>query len=253
MSKVQTPNLIYNNALFLNYAQEHKGLFNSTLFSLFLDPSGYVYPRKVLGVGEQPLAIITCEYSGEPINFRCGDDHWTNIPDVPNVEKSHGHICNFKGRPCVIDRTSRTVMIELDLTVHLVAKPCIGGNTKFLVESKCQLLLVDRYESDGSSSGRDVRIDVFRLDEKEKNWVKLTNLGDRVLFLGEDCSFSAFASDLGVANGNCVIFCAYDMSVFHLDQGRISPLSDYPDYFNLFLWPPPMWIAAAITKYVILH
>ncbi|AES70101.2 putative F-box domain-containing protein [Medicago truncatula] len=207
-------------------------------------PGSYVYPRKVIGVGEQPLAIVTCEYSGELIIFRCGDDHWTNMPDVPNVEKSHGDICNFKGRPCVIDRTGRTMMIESDLTVHLAAEPCFGGDTKFLVESKCRLLHVDRYESDGSSGN--VRIDVFGLDEKEKNWVKLPNLG-------EGCSFSASASDLGVANGNCVIFCAGDMSVFHLDQGRISPLSDYPDYVNLFLWPPPKWISDAIKKYVILQ
>jgi hypothetical protein len=37
--------------------------------------------------------------------------------------------------------------------------------------------------------------------------------------------------------------CLFDPHVgriFHLDQARVSPLSDYPEYFNLF--SPPEWI-----------
>jgi hypothetical protein len=97
----------------------------------------------------------------------------------------------------------------------------------------------------------DVRIVVFRLDKKEKKWVKLTSLGDRVLFLGKRYTFSASASELGFSKGNCVIYTddafkglddtECGMSVFQLDQNRVSPLSDYPDYLKLF-WPPPEWI-----------
>jgi len=148
----------------------------------------------------------------------------------------------------VIYRTGRTVMIRPDLSVHLVAGPFIGGDIKFLVESEGDMLLVDRYISNGGDD--DVRIDVFKLDEKEKKWVKLANLGDRVLFLGEGCSFSASASDLGLENGNLVIYCKgnamkFEMSVFLLDQGRVLLLSDYPDYFKLFL-PPPEWIKSLL-------
>jgi hypothetical protein len=64
----------------------------------------------------------------------------------------------------------------------------IGGIVKFLEETQCELLLVDSYDGDGDG-GDDVRIDVLRLDEKKKKWVKLANLGDSVLFLGEGCSF----------------------------------------------------------------
>jgi hypothetical protein len=72
----------------------------------------------------------------------------------------------------------------------------------------------------------DVWIDLFRLDEKEKMWVKLDDLGDRVLFLGQGCSFSDSASDLGFPNGNIVICNNSDvwekceMSVFRVDRGR---------------------------------
>jgi len=62
----------------------------------------------------------------------------------------------------VVDKTGRTMMIGSDLDVHLVAEPFIGGDVKLLVESECELLLVDSYDSDGDD---DVRIDVLRLDE----------------------------------------------------------------------------------------
>jgi hypothetical protein len=121
-----------------------------------------------------------------------------------------------------------------------------------LVESEGELLLVESFWFE--STIEDVlRINVFRLDEKYKKW-ELTSLGNRILFMRNGCSFSASASDLSVAKGNRVIFMdnrcillnkicdnASGMYVFDLDQGRVSPLSDYPDYLNLF-WPPPEWI-----------
>jgi hypothetical protein len=68
----------------------------------------------------------------------------------------------------------------------------------------------------------------FRLDEKEKKCVKLTSLGDRVLFLEKKNMFSTSALELGFAKGNCVIYTddAFEglddtecgMSVFQLDQ-----------------------------------
>ena len=206
-------------------------------------PWSDVYSKKVVVAmcqEQQPADIVTVDYSGEMTLFRCGHDYWMKIPDVLN---SHEDICIFKGRPCVVDKTGRTMMIGSDFNVHLVAEPLIGGDVKFLVESECELLLVDSYDSDGDD---DVRIDVLRLDEKEKKWVKLANLRDRVLFLGEGCSFSASASDLGFENGNLIIYVngkvsGCKMCVFQLDQGRVSLVSDYPDYLKLF-WPPPEWI-----------
>jgi hypothetical protein len=95
------------------------------------------------------------------------------------------------------------------------------------------------------------------LDEKEKEWVELTSLGDRVLFLGNECSFSVSASDLSVAKGNCVVFMDdvfeildepiwhSGMCVYHLDQCQLLRLSDYPDYLKLF-WPPPVWVLKSL-------
>ncbi|AES59279.1 hypothetical protein MtrunA17_Chr1g0151701 [Medicago truncatula] len=173
-----------------------------------------------------------------------------------------GDICIFKRRPYAINRIGKTITVGLDdLNAWLVAEPpesdsepLLGGNKKFLVESEGKLLLVVIYEFLGFASGDSVFwIKVFRLDEKARKWVKLTSLGDRVLFLGNGCLFSASASELSVTKGNCVIFIddaflhfncknmQYGNCVFDLDQRQLTPLSDCPEYFNLF-WPPTEWI-----------
>lgn len=89
-----------------------------------------------------------------------------------------------------------------------MAKHVDGGDIKFLVESEGELLLVNIYDSHGFGfPGEDgLRLDVFTLNEKHKKWVKLTSLGNRILFLGNEYSFSTTASDLSIAKGNCVIF-----------------------------------------------
>lgn len=247
-----------------------------------LSPNTSLYMEKVVAAtwqGKQQgpdFALLTIHVSGKLALFRSGDDRWTVIPDMP---APYDDVCIFRGRPCAVDGTGRTVAVRPDSTVELVAEPVFGGDKKLLVESNGELLLVDKYlssdcfcsvfEDDDDDDGDDyydgeiygvgweraVRFDVFRLEEKEKRWVELTSLGDRVLFLGDDCAFSASASDLCVAKGNCVIFrddsfggvngnaIECGMRVFHLDQGRISPLSDYPGYSELF-WPIPDWIGS---------
>ena len=104
-----------------------------------------------------------------------------------------------------------------DLRLNLVAEAVFRGHRKkSLVERDCELLLVSRYlsnvchdsmlDDDGEGIYEGVvEFDVFRLDEKEKEWVELTGIRDRVLFLGEDYSFSASASDLCI-EGNGVVY-----------------------------------------------
>ncbi|PNX84456.1 F-box protein, partial [Trifolium pratense] len=126
----------------------------------------------------QPLALLTYDTSDVPKIFQGEDNSWRCIPTMP--ESSWGNICLFKGwQPCVTDKNGRTLMIGENFSIVLLANPVFGGNVKFLVESECDLLLVDCYGIDSSPFDKDIRFDVFRLDEKEKKWVKLTTLGDR--------------------------------------------------------------------------
>ncbi|CAJ2639142.1 unnamed protein product [Trifolium pratense] len=239
-------------------------LYKSSVHNLgtdFIFDEPYIQPEKVLAVTPLTLAILLD--NGQLVLSRCGDDCWTGIPDVSSFIGDIGDICIFKERIYAVEeKSSKTVTIgPEDLSVKLVAKDVHGGrpDIQFMVESEGELLLVDVFESFTDLGFQlHVDVDVFRIDEKEKEWVKLKSLGDRVLFWGNKCSFSASASDLSVAKGNCVIFmenvffkknkiCDSSMCVFDLDQGRLLPLRDYPDYLNLF-WPPPPSIVKSMHK-----
>ncbi|PQP92968.1 F-box protein SKIP23 [Prunus yedoensis var. nudiflora] len=189
------------------------------------------------------------------------------------------HYVHFRpfgnGQFYAVDGTGRTVIVGLHSNLIVVANPVFGGDKKFLVESSGELLVVDMYLSmaaetdldvddeiiqlqfNGCLTERTVRFKVFRLDREGKRLVEMKSLGDRVLFLGDDCTFSASASELSGCKGNCIfftdnffytsgedegVFKGRDIGVFDLDDGSIAPLSDYPEYSKLF-WPPPDWIA----------
>ncbi|KEH40294.1 hypothetical protein MtrunA17_Chr1g0157711 [Medicago truncatula] len=217
---------------------------------------GCVKPAKVVAAtsyGNKPIIVASFNCKGEEqlVVFKCGDENWKFIPEMSVY---FGDIRAFKGQCYVVDKTGQTVTVGPDdSTVQLVAESLLaGGDIKFLVESKGDLLLADVYNRDiddyDYDRARIGRIDMFKLNEKEKKWVKLANLGDRVLFLGSLCSFSASALDLCVPKGNCVIImddiftCDPSMGYFlDLDDGRPLPLFDYPEYSKLF-WPPPKWM-----------
>jgi len=223
----------------------------------FTENWNYIFPEKVVAVtchGKKPIVLGTLLVNPQPLILKCGDENWKVVPDLSVYL---GDICDFKGWPYAVERNGNTVRVGVDdscdSSVQLVSEPLVdgGGFRKFLVESESELLLVDVYDCThvGFADHVPLRIDLFKLDEKEKKWVKLTSLGDRVLFLGFVCSFTISILDLCVTKGNCVIFMDnilkwftyFDAAscVFNLDEGRLSPLSDYPEY-DVFL--PPEWI-----------
>ncbi|MCI05744.1 F-box protein, partial [Trifolium medium] len=214
----------------------------------------YIYPLKVVTTtshGEKPLVLGKLD--PRFVLFKCGDENWKVIPDM---QTNLNDICLYKGQLYAVDDSGRTIRVGPDnSSVQLVAEPLVDGDgfVKLLVESEGDLLLADIHAHFyiGFPCHDPGAIDLFKLNEKEKKWVKLTSLGDRVLFLGECCSFTVSASDLCGSKGNCVILLDYliqslptmplETCILHLDEGRISLLSDDPEYSNLF-WPPPEWI-----------
>ncbi|XP_028777614.1 F-box protein SKIP23 isoform X1 [Neltuma alba] len=231
-----------------------------------LEDAGSLYLEKVvfmwLNSKSQEFALLTIHVSGKLALFKSGDKEWTIIPDMPTP---YDDVCVFQGQLYAVDGAGRTVVVGLDSSVRLVAEPVFGGDKKFLVESDGQLLLVDKYLSfdyqsleayDGFDDDvcfgceQAVKFKVFRLNEEGKEWVELKSLGDRVVFLGDDCAFSSSASDLFISEGNRIIFRddyfndtakENGLGVFELDDDRISPISDYPGYCKLF-WPAPDWL-----------
>ncbi|XP_062177489.1 F-box protein SKIP23-like isoform X2 [Alnus glutinosa] len=242
---------------------------------------GNLYMEKVafmsLGCGEinEEFLLLTIHVSGKLAFFKSGDKRWTIIDDMP----SYDDVILFQREFYAVDDTGRTVLLGLSLDVSLVAESVYGGDKKFLVESNGELLLVDMYLSEGYVDvgdgfdidvyevfdeyvgERTVRFKVFRLDIEGKRWVEVDSLRDQVLFLGDDCAFSASMAELslsGCIKGNCVlfpdnffymrgeggssvsdgVFKGPDICVFDLDNDSIALLGDCPEYSRLF-WPPP--------------
>ena len=204
------------------------------------------------------FALLTIHISGKLALFRRGDSGWTVIPDMPTP---YDDVCAFRGTFYAVDGNGRTVTVGIDAALRVVAERVFGGDKKFLVECNGALMLVDLYLStdyenlDEEEVGdigweRTVRFDVFRLNEVVGRWVEVASLEEWVLFLGDDCAFSASAKELGVERGNYVVFrddglgavrIGNGVGVFDLDDGRILPLSECPDFSKLF-WPPPDWV-----------
>ncbi|KAL6208522.1 hypothetical protein ACLB2K_019471 [Fragaria x ananassa] len=88
------------------------------------------------------------------------------------------------------------------------------ADMRYLVNSGADLLLVSRYldvdhnivNDDANVNCRTVGFDVFRMNWMGPRWEKVENLGDRMLFIGENSSFSLSASDFSGCVGNCIYF-----------------------------------------------
>ncbi|KAH8510457.1 hypothetical protein H0E87_008135 [Populus deltoides] len=201
------------------------------------------------------------------------------LPNSHNQTDTQGWLIKIEE-----DVPGRTVVVAMDTNLGLVGNPVFGGDKKYLVESRGDLLLVDMYLSidsdEGLSIGHDVVQDlvqymsertvwfkVFKLNEEGKCWIEVNDLEDRVLFLGDDLTFSASASELSGCKGNCIFFnddffysrgegddgslFGRDIGVFELESGCIGPLRNFPDYSKMF-WPPPDWVASTSLE-VSLH
>ncbi|KAA8546144.1 hypothetical protein F0562_020962 [Nyssa sinensis] len=226
------------------------------------------------------FVLLTIHVSGKLAMFKSGDKKWTVIDDLPSP---YDDVILFRGQFYAVDSTGRTVVVLVDSSpsVNLVANSVFGGDKKFLVESCDELLLVDMYlgvgleddlgyngaldvydEFDCLTGERTVRFKVFKLDQEGQKWVEVKSLGGRMLFLGDNCTFSALASDFTGCEGNCIFFTdnffysnreedgvlkCRGIGVFDLENGRIDPLANYPGYYNLF-WPPPPWVSSTVLE-----
>ncbi|KAJ7968548.1 F-box protein SKIP23 [Quillaja saponaria] len=234
--------------------------------------AGSLYMEKVvfmyLDFENDDFVLLTIHVSGKLAMFKSGDRRWNIIQEMPSP---YDDVIVFKDKFYAVDNTGRAVVVGLSSNVCLVAEPVFGGDKKYLVESNGELLMVDMYlsfssnqdfdddfqeEIDGCLCERTVRFTIFKLDGEGKKWIEVESLGDRVLFLADDCTFSSSASELSICKGNCIFFTDNfffinneengvlngRIGVFDLDDSRITPLVDCPQYSKLF-WPPPNWVA----------
>ncbi|ESQ50811.1 hypothetical protein EUTSA_v10022716mg [Eutrema salsugineum] len=219
------------------------------------------------------FVLLTIHVSGKLAVFTSWDRAWTVIHDMPSP---YDDVILFDGRFFAVDNNGRTVVVDFSsLKLTLAANPVYGGDKKFLIESGGEMLLVDMYlsmeEVDGDPgfaeaifenhafymNERTVKFKVFKFVEREMSWVEVKDMGDKMLFLGDDCTFTASASDvIPLCKGSSVFFNGNvfnednlgglqdrDLGVFDFRTGKIDLVHKLPEYAKLF-WPPPPWITS---------
>ncbi|XP_039158433.1 uncharacterized protein LOC104418994 [Eucalyptus grandis] len=198
---------------------------------------------------ENDFALLRLIPGGTMVMFKSREKRWSRVQDMLS---GYDDVILFKGEFYAVDNDGRTVVVGLDSSVTLIAQSTFDCWDKRLVESVGELLLVNMYWEEETT-----RLKVHKLDREEKVWNEVKDLGDRVLFLGEECTFSASAADLGACKGNCIFFTDHagvvigasslEIGVYDMDSGIIGPIEDYAGYSQLF-WPPPDWIVSRTAE-----
>ncbi|XP_059669144.1 putative F-box protein At5g55150 [Cornus florida] len=127
----------------------------------------------------------------------------------------------------------------------------------YLAVSSSDLLMVNRFVSNDEPSYT-VSFDVYKLDFLRKEWVYLSSLGDRVLFVGENYhsseSFSAHDFPAGTLIPNSIYFTPVDINDHYVAGNELGffNLEDKIIYCcpffkkrNQEVQPSPAWIDCA--------
>ncbi|XP_042486785.1 putative F-box protein At5g55150 [Macadamia integrifolia] len=120
----------------------------------------------------------------------------------------------------------------------------------YLVECLGELLMVIKYCLIVNMTSN-VMLKIFKLDQKSRNWIKVVDLGDQMLFIGAGSGLSVSATDYPGFRGNCIYFTDHDhyssfetqvcgtlAKLFHLEDNSIEPI------FSNHSSPapsPPIW------------
>ncbi|XP_059314449.1 F-box protein SKIP23 [Lycium ferocissimum] len=242
--------------------------------------AGNLYMEKVaVRLEKDGFVLLTIHVSGKLVMYRSGDIKWEIVDEL---SLPYDDVIMKDGNFYAVDNTGKGVLVKLSCgetpELEVVANSVFGGDKKFLMESCGDLLMVDKYlsigpeddlgynenvefyeEFDSYMSERTVKFKVYKLDGDMQRWVEVTKLEDRMLFVGDNCTFSVLVSELDSrCKGNCILFadqnfCStedsgglwknHGIGVFSLENGSIGPVSSFRGYAELF-WPPPPWICS---------
>ncbi|XP_059640547.1 F-box protein At2g17036-like [Cornus florida] len=200
--------------------------------------------------------------------LKFGDEKWSAVDDP---KQSHFDDCVYhKGKFYAVDHRGRTVVIGSDLRAEIAASlpQHGGGHYKHLVESCGDLFLVDKHldteeqvwydDDEDEDSNLPIHLKIYKLNEEKKEWEWVKTLGDRVFFVGDDCSYCVSTQDFSGLRRDCIYFCDHmfldvneedenlvkicgDTGVYSLDDCMCGALATFPELSQIF-WPPPAWL-----------
>ncbi|KAH6779609.1 hypothetical protein C2S52_010846 [Perilla frutescens var. hirtella] len=128
----------------------------------------------------------------------------------------------------------------------------------FLVESCGDLWIVYQYHCNSHRryhSIESIEFLIYSFDFSKKQWIRLSSLGNRAVFVGDHCSVATCASDFLNCKGDCVYFVGarteqrwpysdvhVDLGVYSMVKGSCKRLgfgADAPKCYSFPLWVTP--------------
>ncbi|KAF5184680.1 F-box protein skip23 [Thalictrum thalictroides] len=204
---------------------------------------------------------------------KIGDKEWKLIEGENSLVRD---IIHYEGRFFAVDNNGRVLVVydnQFDVVnsspkakVFAAAPEGFDWGKPYLVESSGELLLVERFLKVNRRSYETEKFRIWKLNLKlnsksysKSKWVKVKNLGHRMLFLGYNESFSFLPPNVTPPHtGNRIYFtddyfegqsyyktAGSDIGVYNIGDGSFLP-STLPlaksGGRRRGIWPPPIWI-----------
>ncbi|CAL9233904.1 unnamed protein product [Arabidopsis halleri] len=169
-----------------------------------------VLPLNKEGGGGGGEFVVLLNYTSVLLVLRSAEMRWMRLEKIPDA--SCWDLFTFRGRFYAVFLNGKIFVIDpysLEVTPLMPSKPLNSSN--YLVPSgDDELFLVEKIiPVSGLLNFFRLACRVSRLDEEAGEWVVVSDLGDRVLFIGELGNFSCSAKELpdgcGVS-GNSLLF-----------------------------------------------
>ncbi|KAK9273461.1 hypothetical protein L1049_018271 [Liquidambar formosana] len=189
---------------------------------------------------EEDFTVMAIHGSKKKLAFcKPGDENWTRIEgdNDPYVDLMY-----YEGQFYALDQNGGVIVVCFggpSPSTKLIKIQEAGSSSRYhldynyLVGSCGKLLLVKRIYNMDQTIG----FKVFELDTSNRELVEVSQLGDRVLFVGDNFSTSILSLNSSKCRGNCIYFADYykkfplvfhdiaafdlcDTSIEHLRYGR---------------------------------
>ncbi|XP_028780875.1 putative F-box protein At1g65770 [Neltuma alba] len=231
---------------------------NNKIPELDLPESFSVRAMRVAVCSECPAsAVMAIHTAGQLSIWRKGDKKWICISDGGDGT-CYDDVAYHNGKFYAVDTDGLTISIDVSLNTAQV----VPANASFWhFDSEHRVPAGLDYDSD-----KDILptyFHVYKLIEDKRKWVPVKSLGDRAIFVGEDCAFSVSAQEFRGCKKNCIYFNERDFlcgdlrqhcpggaaALFDMGERSAKMLSGVSIYSGLF-WPPSLSIFQYIAVLV---
>lgn len=272
-SRLQLPSLsTFPNVVSFNYSEigreySLRSSFGDLFYTRNLRQMRDFFIKKVV-FSSSPLnahgfiALAILNQTGDLAFCRSGDQSWNFIDVVRSFSEDAVY---FNGVFYAVNKFGAVAVCDVRGSVSSVSivetgrdVDAGGADMQYLVQSGDDLLLVSRYldidhdygEDSSNAIYKTVAFDVFRMNWDEPRWERVSNLGDRALFIGKSSSLSIAASDFPGCEGNAIYFTddysefdnmfgEHDSGIFRLHDATVE--WKWNSYCTVHL-PPPFWV-----------